>query len=559
MPILRSVSLRPTERLILLMMLVICLGLRAVIWPGIHELRDGDELAYAGGSLQLLEGNLPGIHYAPAGPQTWIGWASATVATIRHFIFPNPNERRAGITIRPFLAVQHTVFDSYRDMGFLRQVWVVTSVAAVVAGVVAAFFLGLARGGLPGAIFLSGSFTVIPLFLEFSVQARPYAFAWSAGVVALYYALASPRKEALLISAVVMGFAIGSRIDMGILLPVVLSEIWIRHRTRFVRECAKYCGVLLIAFLVVAPWYLMTLVGSLRAVGTIRSGIGLTTSDPVAVLNQLCWNQGMVIQLLLFLAGLIFLITRRPRRILLACYLCVILVSVFKGSAFGLRYQGGPLLLLLVAGLPALEFIRNYSVVSGVAIACLSLVLPAVRSAQLVANVRHDYVEDSATAWVEHHVPAGTIVYLRPWITNPLPTSAAADTTWSEVASVDAYRKKFESGSKRFSVDVAEIPRALSEVNLALERANRRCFFILGGCDWVAAPRYDVRVFQSGPVFGIRDLPTVFGQTGGVVVVRSSREDPLVQQLGKPDVAWLNSGGDGTRIYCSADVQGRLR
>ncbi|HVI77872.1 MAG TPA: hypothetical protein VM715_06855, partial [Candidatus Acidoferrum sp.] len=143
--------------------------------------------------------------------------------------------------------------------------------------------------------------------------------------------------------------------------------------------------------------------------------------------------------------------------------------------------------------------------------------------------------------------------------TNPLPTSAAADTTWSEVASVDAYRKKFESGSKRFSVDVAEIPRALSEVNLALERANRRCFFILGGCDWVAAPRYDVRVFQSGPVFGIRDLPTVFGQTGGVVVVRSSREDPLVQQLGKPDVAWLNSGGDGTRIYCSADVQGRLR
>lgn len=122
-----------------------------------------------------------------------------------------------------------------------------------------------------------------------------------------------------------------------------------------------------------------------------------------------------------------------------------------------------------------------------------------------------------------------------------------------------AYERKFKSGMDRFHLNESEIPRALSEVNLALERANRRCFFILGGTQDISEPRYDTRVFESGPLFGIRKVETVFNETGGVVVLRSSASDPIVQALGTPIVSWVSPSGDGTRIYCSPDVVMSLR
>src|SRR4051812_25266631 len=96
----------PSERgvsRVLWMFIALSLLVRAFVWPGIHELRDGDELAYAGGSLQLLEGNLPGIHYAPAGPQTWIGWSYTAVLTAKHLIAPQ-SDMHNPLALRPFVA-----------------------------------------------------------------------------------------------------------------------------------------------------------------------------------------------------------------------------------------------------------------------------------------------------------------------------------------------------------------------------------------------------------------------------------------------------------------------
>lgn len=103
------------------------------------------------------------------------------------------------------------------------------------------------------------------------------------------------------------------------------------------------------------------------------------------------------------------------------------------------------------------------------------------------------------------------------------------------------------------------MPRALSEVNLALERANRRFMFILGGRQRIDAPRYDTRIFESGPAFGVRDLPAVFRQTGGVVILRGPATDPIAQSLGHPTVEWVNRLGEGTRVYCSLEVVSTLR
>jgi hypothetical protein len=533
---------------------------RLLYWPAPHELRDGDELAYAWGSLQLLEGNLPGIHYAPAGPQTWVGCLFEGAISLRNYAFPDSTERTAPAQLRPFIAINHTLFDAYRDTAALRQVWIVVSFLCAVGGVVAGSRFGMIKAGTSGALFLGGTTALLPLFVDFSVQARPYIVAWSLGIIALYFAIASPHPKALVISAIAMGLAIGSRIDMFLLLPVVWSETWRnRHDLRdWWNKIFQYHLLLSLTFIVIAPWYLMTLAACLRAIGTVRGATGLVVATPLAVFWQVIWEQGMLLQVGLFVLAILIWVIQRPRRWFLAAYMVLIGLSIFKGAAFGLRYQGAPLVLTLLAGVYALEWLRRYSTVMPLVLSLVALVLPGIQVGRLLAEHWRDRISDDATQWVEAHVPSGSIVYVRPYITNLLPTSEAADAAWAEVTNNSAYKRKFMTGLQRFGLSAEEIPRALSEVNLALERANRRFLFILGGRQWIARPRFDTRVFESGPVFGVGDLPAAFRQTGGVVILRGPAEDPIVRTLGPPTVEWVKQSGDGTRIYCSSDLTGKL-
>src|SRR5205823_1032616 len=132
----------------------LAIAIRVLYWPALHELRDGDELTYSWGSLQLLEGNLPGIHYAPAGPQTWVGWLYEGLITIRNVALPDPSEKGAPLQLRPYLAINHTLFDAYRDSGGLRQVWIATSFFCAIGGVAAACGLGFSKARNAGALFL---------------------------------------------------------------------------------------------------------------------------------------------------------------------------------------------------------------------------------------------------------------------------------------------------------------------------------------------------------------------------------------------------------------------
>jgi hypothetical protein len=546
------------KRLCLLALLLAAIILRLSHWPGAHEFRDTDELAYSWGSLQLLEGNLPGIHYAPAGPQTWVGWCYESLLALQHLVFPEPQERSAPLQIRPFLSIDQCLFDAYRDTGPLRQVWVIVSCLCSLAGVVGGFRLGLGVAGLAGAIFFGGTMAMLPLFVDLSVQARPYIVAWSLGAVGLYYTFSSPRESALNISALMMGLAISSRVEMAMLLPLIWSETWHRgSREGWLRGMLRYHTLLLVTFLVVAPWYPMTLLASLRAIFSIRvSTAGLVLVKPSAMFNQLVLHEGMLFHVALFLLGVAFWCLRRPARWFLAAYLLLAGFSVFKGAAFGLRYQGAAVLLSLVAALHALRWLQAKPATAA-AVATAALILPAAQSIRLVAETRANYVPDLAHEWVEQHIAPGTVVYTQPWLTSLFPTQDAADATWAEVTNGEAYKRKLVSAIGRRGLSTDQIPRAMSEVNLALERADRRFLFVLGGRQWLSVKRYAVRLFDTGPAFGVHNVLEAFKQTGGVVILRGP-EDSNASALGAPAVQWLGANGVGTRIYCSPDVAAKL-
>jgi hypothetical protein len=622
-------SVLPFVRAALLCLILAAVAVRLLHWPAQHDLRDGDELPYAWGSLQLLEGNLPGLHFSPAGPQTWIGWLYESAISLKNLAVPDSVESKAPLQLRPFLAIQHSLFDSYRDAGALRQVWVLTSFIVAIGGVLAGFRLGLDKAGMAGAVLMGGTMAILPLFVDLSVQARPYSVAWSFGAIALYYALAAPanaeklkteklkdfsisalsvsafpwgRRKAFTISAIVMGLAVGSRIDMLMLLPVIWSEAWQRSReenTRkenadklkaeklkyfsisafqlsafsFLRTMLYYHAVFLATFVIVAPWFLMTFAACLREVATVRLGAGLAVAKPAEVFFQVIWEQGMLLYVPLFLLGVAEWVMGKRRRWLLALYVLLAGFSILKSPASaGLRHHGAPLLLVALGALYGLrlagrqtEKLRDFSIsafsvsVFLPVLSLLCLVLPAVQTCRLVYKQRGNYVPDLSTEWVETHVPAGTILYVQPWMFNALPTAKAADADWAELADNSAYQRKFKAVMRRFELDADEIPRALSEVNLALERANHRGQFILGARHWAQIPRYDTRIFNLGPVFGVRDLSAAFGRTGGVVVLRGPPDDPLAKGLGEPVKEWLSPSGYGTRVYCSPDVASRLK
>jgi hypothetical protein len=535
--------------------LVLAVVIRLLAWPGLHEVRDGDEITYAWGSLQLLEGNLPGIHYAPAGPQTIIGFLWEGAISCLHLIAPDKIDREQPSQLRPFAAIEHTLFDAYRDGSLLRQVWIATSVIASIAGIWAALKLGFHKAGPAGGLFLGGMMAFLPLFVEFSVEARPYIVAWSLGVVGLYFALASRSRRSLEAAALALALAAASRIEAVMLLPIVWSSIYHGERNRgLARSLFKFHLIVVLTFLVAAPWYAITLVAGLRAILTIRGAPGLQVASEETVLEQLAWTQGILLPLLLGVLGIIILITRSPRRLLVGLYAAVLAFSMLKGAAFGLRYQGVPLLVLFAIALEGLAFLQSRSSAISATVAILSIILPAVQSVKWIHETRMDSVQDQSVQWIEENISPRSVVYVRHWLTNLLPTPESADAGWAEVTNDDAYKKKFQSGLARLGLPMDQIPRALSEVNLALERANRRFLFILGGRHSAEEPRFDIKVYEDGPVFGIRDIVPVFKEKGGVLVVRGPKDDPLVAELGTPVKSWLNRREEGARIYCSPDV-----
>jgi len=200
-----------------------------------------------------------------------------------------------------------------------------------------------------------------------------------------------------------------------------------------------------------------------------------------------------------------------------------------------------------------------------IALALLTLALapPAIGAMIDIYHRRTLEVVDHSRQWVERHVPPGTLVYLSPGIRDLLPTVAASNRLWAEVTDADAWKKKLESGMKRFGVGSDDYLRAFSEENMIVERGLRREWFILGTLPFLPEPRFDVRIFAESTVFSVTvvsspDISTTYRRTGGVLICNNA-EGVMPTDVGTPVVQWINSQNQGIRIYCSPDVVNKLR
>lgn len=537
---------------ILIALLLLGTGLRLWDFPHRHELRHGDEENYMIGSLHLLEGMIPPFKYAPAGPQTWAGWFYVGTMSARDFFFPPVSQRGLDIRLRPFFAVNDAIWTAYADEGPLRWVWILVAYPFVIWSIYEAFLLGEHLGGLPGATVLGGLTASLPLFVELTNQARPYMLAWALAIIAISILLRSKSRRGWVISAIIFGLSIGSRIDMLALLPIAWSELWHQQKRReFMRSFLVYHFIVLVTLLLVAPWLLTNLIGNLRIIATVRLSPPSQGPVPITrIIQHIVWNEGLLILPLLALVGLVLprLQERRPRW-LLNVYLLLVILSMLKATGFGLQHQGAPVIVLILLSAIGLGALCRSVPSWGVLAAGLLLVLPLIRSVQHVREDHRNYIPDGAVAWIEHHVPPGTRIYLTSMMRPPLPTVNASNALWAEVNDGNAWQKKFLAGMERFHLNSENIPRALSDEDMLVERGQRRRWFILGSRTDIHRPRFDLRLFNTSPIFGVHDLPAEFARTGGVILWRGNRFDPMVAKL-TPAISWTKPGGDfGTFIF----------
>jgi hypothetical protein len=549
------------------LVVAIAVALRLADFPSRYVKRDFDERPYAQGGLALWEGITPTYSYAPAGPQVWIGWAYAAASTSRYLVFPATEERAVPLVLRPFVAGNHALFDVYRDWSILRLIEAFCCGVVAVCACAAGFRLGWKWGGWAPAFLIGGTAAVLPLFIEMSGQSRPYAMAWGFGIIAIYYAVAAAqRPSAQRWSAIFMGLAIATRVDMLLVLPLIWTELWnldasIRPR---LRRLIGYCLFVAVVSLLVSPWLLTNLIGNLRAIATVRIAEPTNFHGSKAMLFEIIAHQGLAVDLLLVVCP-IFLVTpgKKGIRLAAAIYVILLAISMLRGTGFGLRHQGAPLVALIAfAGVGMAGVARRWPRIA-LALLTLALAPPAIGAMIDIYHRRTLEVVDHSRQWVERHVPPGTLVYLSPGIRDLLPTVAASNRLWAEVTDADAWKKKLESGMKRFGVGSDDYLRAFSEENMIVERGLRREWFILGTLPFLPEPRFDVRIFAESTVFSVTvvsspDISTTYRRTGGVLICNNA-EGVMPTDVGTPVVQWINSQNQGIRIYCSPDVVNKLR
>jgi hypothetical protein len=553
-----------TARTWLLSILFAAVLARAYAVPDRYYFNDTDEAAYLMGGTNVLEGLPPLYHYAFAGPETWVGLVYAAGLSARYYFLPTTEELQVPRAVRPFVAVNHAIFDIYRDLSGLRLTYVVLSMLLSLAAVAAGFKYGQRRGGVAGAVLVGGLVALLPVLVAHSAAAKPYSAAWSCVIIAAYLAAESgERSRWWAASAIFLGLAVSSRVEMLGVVPVfILCEIWPRRASMrdFGARTIKYVAILMATLMVVAPWSLTNLMGNLRAIATIR--LGPPPGRPPGV-GQLLWDVGWVnalgLPIVLLLAAWVLALVHRRRLAagqwpwLGTAYCVVVLSSIAAQTGYGMRHQGPAFMSLLLilpyaAGLVATKVGFKPTIM----VASAALLLAGVETAAAAHAYHASYIPDSATQWVNTHVPPGTIVYLSPTFYDPLPTPEAADAIWDEVSGRQATVRKFNKALLRLNLGRALSPRALSEQIVTTERGLARRFYILGSRAEQVGPRFDLRRYYSSDVFGLRDPVPDYLRTGGVLIWRGDGPPPGLGAA--PAMRWTNSAGRGTYIFISPEL-----
>lgn len=559
---------RPPERLIsmtekivkpqalaLICLLLIGLGLRIWNFPPRYQLRDADELGYTYGGLLLWEGIVPGFKMAPAGLQTWIGWAYCACQSLANLMEKQKGEQASAL-LRPLYAVDKALFETYRDASILRQITVAIIILISLGGIWAAFQTGFRRAGMPGGLLAGGLMALLPIFIQASGMAKPYMLAWSFAVIAHYFAATQTKFRRWAGSAIFMGLSLSSRIEMLLFFPIILWEIWNeKEQEGFGRTALRLTSLMIIVMLLISPWLLTNLLGNIRVTATVRFSSLPVQKMLGSLLGDFAWFQGLGPVSILLAAGLAAGPADKRRNYWLLLFIFVVLfLTMLRPTPYGLRHHGATVVAAVLASSLALARLQRLHSGAALILAAALLVLPAINAVSTIMANRRSYMPDQATAWVEKHVPTGTRVYLCPTLHDPLPTQQSADSLWAQVTDAQAWKTKFRASLSRFNLPPESTPRSLSEENLIQERGNRRRWFILGGRPQTEAPRFDIKIISGGSPFDITPDEAIveFERTGGVFIWRQARQPAFRQlrkEMGVPKVSWTDRNGQATLVY----------
>jgi len=531
--------------------LAVAAALRLANFPGPRELRDEDEIRYATSGLQLFEGLPPGMKATPNGPQTWLGAAYAALQSTHLFARPPAEWGAAPAQVRFFLAADRALFDSYRDIAGLRTFLLVWQLIVSLAAVAVAGRFGFAVAGLAGGVLIGGLVACLPLYIEFAAMTRAYSDAWSFAWIAVGLFAWPQSRGAAIGRAIAYGLAVASRIDMLLLAPVMVLmhfRLGSPDRPRW-PQVARFALVSAATAYMAAPWTLVHLVGLLRVIATARIAGQFTSENPrLETLMEFVWQQGLG-PLLVWLAVLVVITAQRaswPDR-LFVLFAAALVLSMFTGPYQPMRYHGAVLVVLPVLAVVLTAWLPDRALRPAAVISLAVVALPLGQSIAGVMRTSHRHVDADVVGWMETHVPAGAVVYLFSNFEAEalLPTTDASRRLWAEVTDASAWQRKFQRGLGRFRLDAKWLPRAFSEENLWLERADRRRWFVLGSGVDASRPRYDVHLFLGSPTFGVQDVFAESRKTGGFIVYRGSRPPA---DAGEVRREWLARDGSGVFV-----------
>lgn len=538
--------------IVALLAAALCIRLVALPWAGGQV--EADEVGYLSDGLLRAEGVVQAYKASPSAPLTWfawmVTWATAALDVVRS---GPPGGSYSNLLWVP-AALEKALFGYYADLTGLRLAGVLFFLPVTVAAAYALFALGRRHGGLWVAVPAGILGACLPVFVEYAVQARPYALAWALAILAIAAVSIGSGWVRTVGAGILLGLSTATRIDMAVALPLVLIALWRRPEPRVspLRDVLAVMASAPLAFMVVAPWYLPHLLGNLRLIISIRLYPQIAVGAPSAIENLLFG--GIAVALPVTLIGL--LLSQRHTRnadwIALA-WLALLTAGAMRPSHHGLRHDGG-LVVAVVTLLPmalqniGLRLRQNHrAVVLGAMALVLAgpvVVLGAAKAWKLASDNR----PDKAVAWIESNVPAGSRVFIRDRLDIPLPTPAASDALWNEVASPDAWKLKMQGASaSRFGTAGSRVPIALSEEHMYLDRAIRRRFYILGAPYAPERPRYRLGIVSDGTMFDLSSRAAIdlLCAEGGVYI----HNGPAIPRLGTPTATWLDHSLRGTYIY----------
>lgn len=547
------------SRRVICVILLMALVLRALSFPARYEPRHSDEPGYLQSSLAVFEGIIPGFKSTPAGVQIWLGWGYVAVQSGLHFLNAPAEDRAAPMMIRPVLAMDRAVFETYRDLSSMRWFELICFNVVSILAVWAACRLGLRKTGIAGCVLVGGLAATLPLFVDDPNIARPYSLSWSLMILALNRANRLGETGKWAGTAILAGLAISCRVEMAALLPFVVAE-YLRTPERRWRAILSCVGLSALVALAVAPWWVTALFGNLRSIIAVRV-VGSTSISSLApaMVEALWWN-GLLVPFLLSIVALCRTLLLGPGlwMRLLGLYGILVILSMFKPTGYGFHQQGPAILIALIFAANGIAWIlnRRTSARLAAAICSIGLLIPMFHTGRKILFYARNDSQSFAAQWIEENVPPGTRVY---WghggFRTILPTPESAEVIWQELNGADAWRKKAQWGLGRLqrygagaeNATAVDPPRLFSDDTLAKDRGHFRQWFVLGGHPDIQ-PRYDVRVLNGSESFGYlyESLEPELRKTGGYVVCRDAIRPAY---LGEPVIKWTDSNGDGVYIH----------